>query len=100
MSTDDLDDDMDAVDDSDLDDLPEDDDDAEAGNAGKKARKSAASEDEDSGASVAAKERERQLLAAQIEAFLARGGKVQEVGDDVLNDPPRKPEAKYGSRPI
>lgn len=100
MSADDLDDDMDAVDDEELDDLPETDD-ADSDAVSKKRKKTAASsEDELEGASLAAKERERQLLAQQIEEYLARGGKVQEVNDDVLNDPPRKPESKYGSRPI
>ena len=32
--------------------------------------------------------------------FLARGGKVQEVEANVVADPPKKPDNKYGSRPI
>ena len=47
-----------------------------------------------------AKEREREMLARQIEEFMARGGKVQQIDDNVVSDPPKKPENKYGSRPI
>lgn len=50
--------------------------------------------------SAAAKARERELLAKQMEEFLARGGKVQEIDSNALGDPPRKPDGKYGSRPI
>jgi len=35
-----------------------------------------------------------------MEDFLARGGKVQEVEANVVADPPKKPDNKYGSRPI
>ncbi len=50
--------------------------------------------------SAAAKAREREALAKQMEEFLARGGKVQEIDSNALGDPPRKPDGKYGSRPI
>ncbi|TVP88725.1 MAG: hypothetical protein EA348_10040 [Pseudomonadaceae bacterium] len=101
MSADDMDDDLDAVDnDDDLDAMPEDEDDSASGNVKGRKKAAASSGDELEGISLAAKEREREMLARQMEEFLARGGKVQEVGDDILNDPPRKPEPKYGSRPI
>lgn len=51
-------------------------------------------------ASVEAKEREREMLARQMEEFLARGGEVQQVDNNTLGDPPKKPGGKYGSRPI
>ena len=35
-----------------------------------------------------------------MEEFLSRGGKVQEVEANVVADPPKKPDNKYGSRPI
>jgi hypothetical protein len=35
-----------------------------------------------------------------MEEFLARGGQVQEVEPNVVADPPKKPDSKYGSRPI
>ncbi|KPC25294.1 Uncharacterized protein ABJ99_2442 [Pseudomonas syringae pv. cilantro] len=50
--------------------------------------------------SVEAKNKERDALARAMEEFLARGGKVQEVEANVVADPPKKPENKYGSRPI
>ena len=46
------------------------------------------------------KERERQQLQADVEAFLARGGKISTIDANVLADPPRKPESSYGSQPI
>ncbi|MFL7965648.1 hypothetical protein SAMN03159443_04858 [Pseudomonas sp. NFACC15-1] len=50
--------------------------------------------------SVEAKNKERDALAKAMEEFLARGGKVQEVEANVVADPPKKPDNKYGSRPI
>ena len=50
--------------------------------------------------SVEAKQKERDALARAMEEFLARGGKVQEVEPNVVADPPKKPDSKYGSRPI
>lgn len=50
--------------------------------------------------SMEAKQKERDALAKAMEEFLARGGKVQEVEPNVVADPPKKPNNKYGSRPI
>ncbi|SEJ67170.1 MULTISPECIES: transcriptional regulator SutA [unclassified Pseudomonas] len=50
--------------------------------------------------SVEAKNKERDALARAMEEFLARGGKIQEVEANVVADPPKKPDNKYGSRPI
>lgn len=50
--------------------------------------------------SVEAKQKDRDALARAMEEFLARGGKVQEVEPNVVADPPKKPDSKYGSRPI
>ena len=50
--------------------------------------------------SVEAKNKERDALAKAMEEFLAKGGKVQEVEANVVADPPKKPDNKYGSRPI
>lgn len=63
-------------------------------------KKAAAQDDVVEGLSLEAKEREREMLARQMEEFLARGGKVQQVDNNALADPPKKPEGKYGSRPI
>lgn len=65
-----------------------------------KPRKKAAVQDDLEGVSLEAKQREREMLARQMEEFLARGGKVQQVDNNALGDPPKKPEGKYGSRPI
>jgi hypothetical protein len=43
-----------------------------------------------------AKEGVRQSLASDVEAFLARGGRIAEVPKDFRADPPRKPESNYG----
>jgi len=50
--------------------------------------------------SLEAKQKEREALARAMEEFLARGGQVQEVEPNVVADPPKKPDSKYGSRPI
>ena len=50
--------------------------------------------------SLEAKQKEREELARAMEEFLARGGRVQEVEPNVVADPPKKPDSKYGSRPI
>ncbi|QJD60018.1 hypothetical protein HG264_14530 [Pseudomonas sp. gcc21] len=65
-----------------------------------KPRKKAAVEDPLEGLSVEAKAREREMLERQIAEFMARGGQVQEIDSNVVSDPPRKPDSKYGSRPI
>ncbi|MFD1217523.1 MULTISPECIES: hypothetical protein [Microbulbifer] len=50
--------------------------------------------------SLSSRKRARSQLSAEVEAFLARGGAISEVEPDVTADPPRKPQPKYGSRPI
>jgi hypothetical protein len=50
--------------------------------------------------SVEAKQKDRDALARAMEEYLARGGTVQEVEPNVVSDPPKKPDSKYGSRPI
>ena len=42
----------------------------------------------------------RNAMQAEIEAFLAKGGKIQKIEDNVMADPPKKPTSNYGSRPI
>jgi hypothetical protein len=42
----------------------------------------------------------RNQLADEVEAFLAKGGAVTEVERGRRVDLPKKPENKYGSRPI
>ncbi|WP_370980650.1 hypothetical protein [Agaribacterium sp. ZY112] len=46
------------------------------------------------------KEEERQRIQAEVEAFLASGGKINSIDVDVLADPPKKPQSSYGSQPI
>ncbi|PCC99665.1 hypothetical protein [Halopseudomonas pelagia] len=107
MSDDDIDDDdlNAADDDGESDDLPEVDSDTSGDDDGdepavKTRKKAATAEDLLEGLSIEAKAREREMLARQMEEFMARGGKIQEVDPNVVGDPPRKPDSKYGSRPI
>lgn len=51
-------------------------------------------------ASLANRTRIRDQLNADIEAFLSRGGAIVQVEDNVRADPPKKPDANYGSLPI
>jgi len=50
--------------------------------------------------SSAARDELRQSMEDDVAAFLARGGQIQEIDDNVMADPPRKPQTSYGSRPI
>jgi hypothetical protein len=50
--------------------------------------------------SIASRQRARDELDAQVAAFLARGGKIDEVPPSVTADPPKKPAPDYGGRPI
>lgn len=67
---------------------------------GKSKAKPKAAVDVDELPSIEAKQKERDALARAMEEFLSRGGKVQEVEPNVVSDPPKKPDSKYGSRPI
>ena len=42
----------------------------------------------------------RNQLEDDIQQFLSRGGRVDEVDPHVTADPPKKPVSNYGSRPI
>ena len=68
--------------------------------AAKGKAKAKAAVDVDELPSVEAKQKERDALARAMEEFLSRGGKVQEVEANVVADPPKKPDSKYGSRPF
>ncbi|MAD45424.1 MAG: hypothetical protein CMH98_10490 [Oceanospirillaceae bacterium] len=50
--------------------------------------------------SLEARNKLRESMAAEVEAFLSRGGNIQKIDDNVMADPPRKPQTNYGSRPI
>ncbi len=83
------------------DDVAEDLDDSAADDAAPKAKgKAKAAVSVDELPSVEAKNKERDALARAMEEFLAKGGKVVEVEPNVVADPPKKPDNKYGSRPI
>ncbi len=43
---------------------------------------------------------ERDTLNEQIEAFLNSGGRISQIDPNVMTDPPKKPENRYGSQPI
>ncbi|PKQ39704.1 hypothetical protein CXP40_19185 [Pseudomonas sp. YY-1] len=75
-----------------------DDDGGEVVASGKKSKAKAVEVDEMP--SIEAKQKERDALAKAMEEFLSQGGKVQEVEPNVVADPPKKPDSKYGSRPI
>ena len=50
--------------------------------------------------SISSRLRARERLTDDIESFLASGGTISEIDPNVTADPPRKPQPKYGSRPI
>ncbi|AZE91964.1 transcriptional regulator SutA [Pseudomonas orientalis] len=83
------------------DDVAEDIEDSAGDDAAPKAKgKAKAAVSVDELPSVEAKNKERDALARAMEEFLAKGGKVVEVEPNVVADPPKKPDNKYGSRPI
>ncbi len=49
---------------------------------------------------VESRRRLREMMDSQVEEFLAKGGKIEEVPSNVTADPPRKPASDYGNRPI
>lgn len=51
-------------------------------------------------ATIAERERLRNQVANEVEVFLAQGGGITEIEDNLRADPPKKPESNYGSRPI
>lgn len=50
--------------------------------------------------SIASRQKARNELEDQVAAFLARGGKINEIPANVTADPPKKPAPDYGGRPI
>ena len=46
--------------------------------------------------STAARAALRDTIAADVEAFLKRGGSIEKVAADQRADPPKKPESNYG----
>jgi len=62
-----------------------------------------AAKDKDEGAdarTVAGRQKVREKLAKDVEAFLAKGGRIQEIDANTTADPPVRPTSEYGSRPI
>ena len=49
---------------------------------------------------VESRRRLRDMLNAQVEEFLAKGGKIEKVNSNVTAAPPTKPSSSYGNRPI
>lgn len=49
---------------------------------------------------VDSRQKLREQLQSEVEAFLAQGGKIQEVDAHATADPPQKPTNNYCSRPI
>ncbi|MGK0444099.1 MAG: hypothetical protein ACJA1U_001029 [Bermanella sp.] len=50
--------------------------------------------------SIASRQKLRSKMDNEIEAFLKKGGSINEIEPNVMADPPRKPTSNYGSRPI
>lgn len=49
---------------------------------------------------LGSREHIRRQLDADMQAFLASGGEVNEVPSRLMADPPRKPQVGYGAQPI
>ena len=49
---------------------------------------------------IASRKRLREKMGTEIEEFLARGGKIDQIEPNVTSDPPKRPVSHYGQRPI
>lgn len=49
---------------------------------------------------TSAREHLRVQLQSDVEVFLAQGGKISEIPQNVVADPPKKPQSNYGGQPI
>ena len=49
---------------------------------------------------VESRKRLREKMEKEIEEYLAKGGKIEQVPSNIISDPPKKPESNYGNRPI
>lgn len=54
----------------------------------------------DADLSISSRDKVRKQLEDEVEAFLAKGGKIDQVAPNVTADPPQKPQNNYCSRPI
>ncbi|GAA5315197.1 MAG: hypothetical protein AseanaTS_04010 [Candidatus Pelagadaptatus aseana] len=50
--------------------------------------------------SVDCRQKVRDKLQSEVEAFLAGGGKIQQIEKNISGDPPQRPGNNYTSRPI
>lgn len=50
--------------------------------------------------SLRSRDAERVQMEEQVQAFLSKGGEIQNVDAHVTADPPQKPTNNYCSRPI
>lgn len=49
---------------------------------------------------VAARNKMREQLSAEVAAFLAGGGRIQMIDNNVTADPPKLSNTEYGRQPI
>ena len=92
---------VDDFDDNDEQEADDDGDDTEAADSSGESAGPAVNHDEvPEERTVASRQKLRDEMAQEIEAFLARGGKIAQIEPNVTADPPRKPDSDYGSRPI
>jgi SutA RNAP-binding domain len=50
--------------------------------------------------SVEARDKVRKSLAADVEAFLARGGSIKTIAEDQRAEAPKKPDSNFGRRSV
>ena len=49
---------------------------------------------------IASRNRLRDQMGGEVEAFLSHGGKIAHIAPHVTADPPQKPTNHYGRRPL
>ena len=81
-------------------DILEEDDAVEIEDAESETESSAVVDDAPFNYDTTGREQIRQQLQSDVEAFLAKGGRINEIEPNVVADPPRKPQSNYGGQPI
>jgi hypothetical protein len=82
-----------------VDDVVEDDDEESEAIAAKPVGRVARSESPEAH-SIEARDKVRKSLAADVEAFLARGGSIQTIAEDRRTETPKKPDSSFGRRSV
>ena len=92
--------DIDVEDVDEVEDVVEDDEEQSGAIAAKPVSRAAARSESPEAHSIEARDKVRKSLAADVEAFLARGGSIQTISEDQRTETPKKPDSSFGRRSV